>query len=371
MAQRKIAKEQATPSVIASNDGGIIDLRSDVVTPPTEEMWTAMRQAKLGMASFGDDATVHDLVQLGATMLGKEAALYVPTCTMANLLALMVLGRAGAQVVLESSMHIVWSEGWGLAHPGGLFPRLLEGIRGAPDPSAIEDAVAKPRFGRLPRTSLICLENSHNNAGGTILTVEQTAAIAAAGHRHGIPVHLDGARLFNAAAALGISASRLAEPAETVAISLNKGLSAPEGALLCGPRSVVEEARAAAHRVGGASVHKAGIAAAAGIVALTTMVDRLADDNRRAGVLGKRLSRLDGLGVDLTTVQTNIVNVELRPDLPAKEFVARLASRGVLAWVRSTHQVRFVTHRLIGDSEIERAARATAAVLQSVEEDRR
>ncbi len=341
-------------------DHDVIDLRSDVVTTPTEAMWEAMRRAATRAQPFGDDPSIGELVEVGASLLGKEAALYVPTCSMANLLALMATTEPGDQVVLESTMHIVWSEGWSLAHPGGLFPRLLNGIRGVPTPQDVADAIAAPRFGRTPRTSLVCLENSHNNAGGTVLTQTQTMAIVEVARRHGAAVHLDGARIFNAAAALRVSVSRLAEAVDTVSVSLNKGLSAPEGALLCGPRRIIDRARRAAERLGATSLHKAGIAAAAALVGLTTMADRLADDNNRAASLAKRISEIPGLAVDLTAVQTNIVLIELTGVMTAAAFVARLAEQGVLALMRSPRHARFVTHRLIDDADVARAAEAAA-----------
>jgi len=348
----------------APRGGPVIDLRSDVVTPPTDEMWEAMRRARPGLALLEDDPLVRELVALGAGLLGKETGMFVPTCSMANLLALMVTTEPGDQVVFESTMHMVWSEGWSLAHPAGVFPRLVDGIGGVPEPAAVEEAVGAPRFGRLPHTALVCLENSHNNAGGTVASPAQTDAIAEIAHRHGAALHLDGARFFNAAAALGVPARRLAAAADTVSISLNKGLSAPEGALLCGSRRVIARARRAAQRLGGASLHKAGIAAAAGIVALTTMVDRLADDNRRAADLAALLARVPGLSVDLATVQTNIVNVEATAaSADAGTVVARLAARGVLALVRGPRQVRAVTHRLVGDAEVARVAAAAAGVM--------
>jgi threonine aldolase len=344
----------------------VIDLRSDVVTPPTEAMWEAMRRAAARPIPFGDDPIVGELVVFGATLLGKETGLFVPTCSMANLLALMATTEPGDQIVLESTMHIVWSEGWGVAHPAGLFPRLLSGSRGVPAPEAVEEAIAVPCFGRIPRTGLVCLENSHNNAGGAAITPAQTNSIAEVAHRHEAAVHIDGARLFNAAAALGVPARALAEAADTVAVSLNKGLSAPEGALLCGPGRVIGRARRVAERLGAASLHKAGIAAAAALVGLTTMVDRLGDDNRRAACLAERISGTPGLSVDLAMVQTNIVLVELTGPVLAREFVARLAERGVLALVRSLRHVRFVTHRLIDDADVERTAVAVADAARSV-----
>jgi threonine aldolase len=322
-------------------------------------MWEAMRRARPGLALGGEDPLVRELVALGARLLGKETGLFVPTCSMANLLALVSTAEPGDQVVFESTAHMVWSEGWSLAHPAGVFPRLLDGIRGIPEPAALEEAIGTPRFGRMPRTALVCLENSHNNAGGTVATPEQTASIAETAHRYGAALHLDGARLFNAAASLGVAAERLAALADTVSVSLNKGLSAPEGALLCGPRAVIDRARRWAQRLGAASLHKAGIAAAAGIVALTTMVDRLKEDNRRAARLAATLVGVPGLSVDLATVQTNIVNVELR--MPAADaLVARAAERHVLALARSARRVRFVTHRMIEDADIDLAAGVVA-----------
>ena len=353
----------------APGGGRLIDLRSDVVTPPTDEMWEAMRRARPGLALGGDDPLVRELVALGASLLGKETGLFVPTCSMANLLALAATAEPGDQVIFESTAHMVWSEGWSIAHPAGVFPRLLDGIRGIPDPAALEEAIGTPRFGRMPRTALVCLENSHNNAGGTVATPEQTASVAEIAHRYGAALHLDGARLFNAAASLGVAVERLAAPADTVSVSLNKGLSAPEGALLCGPSVVIDRARRWAHRLGAASIHKAGIAAAAGIVALTTMVGRLKDDNRRAARLAARLVCVPGLFVDLATVQTNIVNVELRAGA-ADALVARAAERGVLALARSAHHVRFVTHRLIEDADVESAGSIVARAAAGGRADR-
>jgi threonine aldolase len=340
----------------------MIDLRSDVVAPPTEEMWEAMRRATLGWALVGEDPSVNTLQALGAAILGKEAALFVPTCGAANLLALLSLTRPGEQVALESTMHLAWSEGQSLAFPAGLFPLLVDGARGAPDPSAVEAAIATPRIGHLGRTTLVCLENTHTNAGGTVLDSRQIGAVTEVAHRHGARVHVDGARLFNAAVTLGQSAEELVRAVDTVAVSLNKGLCAPEGALLAGSRETIDLAQSHAKCLGLASWHKAGIAAAAGLVALTTMIDRLADDHRRAMDLARGLGDVPGLRVDLAQVQTNIALAEVKSGATASELVARLAECGVLTLARSERQVRFVTHRLIGDAEVEQAV---AAVVQS------
>jgi threonine aldolase len=331
-------------------------------------MWEAMQRAALGWALVGEDPAVNELEQLGAKLLGKETALLVPTCSAANLLALLSLTRPGEQVVLESAMHLVWSEGQSLAFPAGLFPILVEGIRGAPSPGAIEAALTVPHFGHLGQTTLVCLENTHTNAGGSVLPPTLTANLAEIAHRHGAAVHLDGARLFNAAVALGCSVAELAAPVDTVAISLNKGLGAPEGALLAGPSPVIGRARGHAKRFGLASWHKAGIAAAAGLVALTTMVDRLAEDHRRAAELARRLAILPGVKVEPEQVQTNIVLIGLADEVVQAGFsappvVRRLRDEGILALARSDRSIRFVTHRLITDDDV---ANTAAAVEQTM-----
>jgi threonine aldolase len=344
----------------------MIDLRTDAMTPPTEAMWAAMRSAELGWAMRDEDRNVLELQALGAALTGKETALFTPTCSMANLLALLTLGERGTQVILESGCHTVTSEEWGVAALAGLFPRLLSAAAGAgaPTPAAVEAAFAAAADLGLPGISLVCLENSHNNAGGIAVTAAQTAAIAEIAHRAGACVHLDGARLFNAAAALGASARDLAEPADTVVISLNKGLCAPLGALLCGRRAVIESARGHARRFGAANIHKAGIFAAAGLVALNQMVGRLADDNRRARILAERLAGIPGLRLDLAGVQTNLIFADVTaPGLTSGAVARRLAERGILALARPGNRIRFVTHRLIGDAEVATAALETARVM--------
>jgi threonine aldolase len=306
----------------------VIDLRSDWVAPPTEEMWAAMRSA-------GEDA-VAELEGLAASLLGKEAALWTPTCSMANLVALMTLAEPGDRVALEEEAHILTTEGMGIKHVAGLVPVPLREAAGA---------------------SLLCLENTHTRRGGTVLGPEEMERLAASAPR----VHLDGARLPNAATALGVSMAALAAAADTVAVSLNKALSAPMGAVLAGEAGVIARAREQLRRVGGASVHKAGIAAAAGVIALTRMLDRLADDHRRARELRARLAEIPGLSV--APVETNIVffAAEARD---ADGLLARLAPQGVRGYRRDDRRVRFVTHRLIDDEAVERAAAAVAAALR-------
>jgi threonine aldolase len=341
----------------------VIDLRTDALSHPTDEMWAAMRAAELGWAYLGEDASVRDLEALAGRLLGKEAAVLTPTCTAANLVALMTHGERNSQVVLDPTSHIAASEARGFEEVCGLVAGLVEAPTGCPEAGAIVDAIEEGRrAGR--RTTLVCLENSHNNAGGAATSPERIAAAAAAAHRHGAGVHLDGARLFNVAAALRVPPARLVEGVDTVSISLGKGLCAPGGALLAGPHATIDRARLNLRRIGAASVHKAGLLAAAGLVALGSMIDRLEEDNRRAQALGAGLASLPGLRLDLATVQTNIVLVDTTPSgLGADALLERLARRGVLGFRRADSLIRFVTHRLIGDVEVTRAVAAVAASL--------
>ncbi|MBA3329871.1 MAG: aminotransferase class I/II-fold pyridoxal phosphate-dependent enzyme [Actinobacteria bacterium] len=336
----------------------MIDLRSDLHGLPTDEMWDAMRSAKLGWATYGEDPSVNELQERMADLLGKEAALWVPTCGMANLVAMLTIAPRGNTVVLEASSHVVTSEEMGIEAIAGLDPRTLWAEDGRLDPVEVEELIVETR------ASMLVLENTHTRAGGTVLSPELTAELAVAAQRHGAYVHLDGARLFNAAVALGIPVRELAAPVNTVAVSLNKGLCAPMGTILAGRMQVIELAHRTLRRLGGASVHKAGIPAAAALVALDTLVDRLADDHRRARELGALLRAVPGLEVDPAEIETNIVLVDvLGAELYPEEFLRLLAERGVLGLERDTSRVRFVTHRLIGDAEIARAAELVALVI--------
>jgi threonine aldolase len=336
-----------------------IDLRSDTLAQPTDEMWEAMRAAPLGWATVGEDASVNELQERLAALLGKEAGLWVPTCGMANLVALLTIAPRGSTVVLEASSHVLTSEAMGIEEIAGLEPWSLWAEDGRLDPVDVNEAFTDT--GAL----MLVLENTHTRAGGAVLTPELTAELAAVAHRHGAYVHLDGARLFNAAVALGIPVSELAAPVNTVAVSLNKGLCAPMGTILAGRKEVIELAHRTLRRLGGASVHKAGIAAAAALVALDTLVDRLADDHRRARELGALLQEIPGLDVEPAEIQTNIVLVDVSgTELYPEEFLRLLAERGVLGLERDTSRVRFVTHRLIGDAEVARAAEIVAALTE-------
>lgn len=336
-----------------------IDLRSDLHALPTDEMWEAMRAAPLGWATYGEDSSVNELQERMAALLGKEAALWVPTCGMANLVALLTIAPRGSTVVLESESHVLTSEAMGIEEVAGLEPCTLWADDGRLDPVEVEELIVDEG------ATMLVLENTHTRAGGTVLTPELTAELAGAAQRHGAYVHLDGARLFNAAVALGVPILELAAPANTVAVSLNKGLCAPMGTILAGRTPVIELAHETLRRLGGASVHKAGIAAAAALVALDTLVDRLADDHRRARELGALLQEVPGLEVMPAEIETNIVLVDVSgTELYPDEFLPLLAERGVLGMERDTSRIRFVTHRLIGDAEIARTAEIVAALAE-------
>ena len=335
----------------------MIDLRSDLCAVPTEEMWEAMRAAELGWASRGEDPSVNELEGRVADLLGKPSAVWVPTCGMANLAALLALTRPGEAVVLEATAHILTSEGMWLTELAHLVPCSLWAPDGRLDPEAVAQTA------REERATVVCLENSHTRAGGRVVGVELTGALARAAHEAGARVHLDGARLANAAVALGVPLRELAVATDTVALSLNKGLCAPIGTVLAGDADVIDDARVHLQRLGGGTVHKAGIPAAAGLVALDTMVDRLADDHRRARDLAALIAEVPGLHVQVGQVETNIVLVDVAgTGLGVEEALARLAEKGILALERDTSRLRFVTHRLIGDAEVAEAASAISAL---------
>jgi threonine aldolase len=338
----------------------VIDLRSDLCAVPTDAMWEAMRRADLGWPRFGEDDSLNRLCERGAALLGKPAAMWVPTCGMANLVALLTFCEPGDRVVLEPSSHVLSSEGMAITEIARLEPRPVSAADGRPDPGAVEQEIERSG------AALLVLENTHTRAGGTVLSTGLTEALAAAAERHDCRVHLDGARLANAAVALGVPLAELAGPASSVALSLNKGLSAPFGALLAGSEAVVERATTILHRLGGATVHRAGIAAAAGLVALDTMVERLVDDHRRARDLAARLSTIPGLTLRNDPVETNIVLVDVTATgATAATLVEKLDAAGVRAMERDPRTLRLVTHRLIGDDDVERAAELLAGVVSA------
>lgn len=342
-----------------------LDLRTDAITLPTPEMWDAMRAAELGWAHVGEDTQVIELEAEAAALTGKEAGLLLQSGSLGNLLALMTQTERGDQVVLDSASHIGWSEEWGVAYVCGLFPRLVESTRGKMDPDDVREVLARTVLGRAPRTSLLCLENSHNVAGGVALDLDYLGDIVAIAREHGVGTHLDGARLLNACTALGIELRDVAVLFDSVMINLNKGLSAPGGAILLGRRDFIDECRINLRRVGGSPGHQAGLLAAAGLVALRTMIPGLADDNRRATALAVGLNRLPGVSVDEQLVQTNIVKLRVE-HVQAEHLAAGLERRGLRTMQLSADELRLVTHRHVSDESVTTAIRAVAEVREQL-----
>jgi threonine aldolase len=335
----------------------MIDLRSDTLTVPTQEMLQSIITARLGDDSRDGDPTVLELEQLTASMLGKEAALLTVSGTMSNLLALRTHCEAGASAIVEETAHLYGMEFGGIAAACGLLVLPVRGHHGAIDLDALRLATRKAGAG-FPARGIVCLENTHNAAGGAVIPPDHIDRCAEIAHASGLPVHLDGARIFNAAVALGVDARRLTQSADSVSCCLSKGLSAPVGSLVAGRREFIDRARKVRRGLGG-TMRQAGIIAAPGIVALRTMVGRLAEDHRHARLLGERLAAVPGLHVDLETVQTNMVNLDVRDlGIDAATFAGHLDAQGVRGLPGLGTVVRFVTYRGITEADVRTAADA-------------
>jgi len=340
----------------------IIDLRSDTVTRPTPAMREAMYRAEVGDDVFGEDPTVNRLEEMAAERLGKEAALFVASGTMGNLVALLTHCGRGDEAIVGDRSHTFLFEQGGMAALGGIAPRP---IPNQPDGTLrledIEGAIRGDNV-HFPRTRLLCLENTHNLCNGTPLTPEYTAQAARLAHDRGLRVHLDGARIFNAAAALEVDVRELVREVDSVMFCLSKGLCAPVGSLLCGDAAFIAEARRARKVVGG-GMRQAGILAAAGVVALEQMADRLAEDHQRARRLAEGLAQIPG--VEVAPVTTNIVYFWLTEEATRtqEEVVDGLAERGVLLLGREDSRFRAVTHYWISDEDVTSTLRAMREVM--------
>ncbi len=339
----------------------VIDLRSDTVTQPTEAMRRAIRDAELGDDVFEDDPTVKRLEEMAARLLGKEAALFMPSGTMANLVAVLTHTRRGDEVIVGDESHILHYEVGGASALGGVLLRTVPNDRRGRLRAEDVAAVIRPEDIHFPRTALLCLENTHNRCGGTALSPDDLAPVVAVARRHGIPIHLDGARIFNAAVALGVPTAELARDVDSVMFCLSKGLSAPVGSLLCGPRAFIARARRVRKMLGG-GMRQVGAVAAAGIVALETMIDRLAEDHANARYLAERLAKLPRVEIDPAAVETNIVVFTLRAGT-ADELLPRLAQAGVLATNFGPRRIRLVTHHGIERRHIDEAVARLSRVL--------
>jgi threonine aldolase len=340
-----------------------LDFRSDTITQPTPAMREAMKDAQVGDDVFGEDPTINALESEAARIFEKEAGLFLASGTQGNLLALLSLTRPGEELIAEVNAHMANSEVGGAARLGGITVRTVSGQMGKISPEQVA-ATVRPANVHYARTTLLAVENSHNSAGGTILSPGEMDALAEAAHQRGLKVHVDGARIFNSAVALGVKPAVLARNAETLTFCLSKGLSAPVGSVLVGSAEVIAEGRRFRKMVGG-GMRQAGVLAAAGLIALRDGVDRLAEDHQRARRLAEGLARIAGLKIDLASVQTNIVRFDVGGMCHNAASFAEGMQRGG-AGVKLTGGpgtgVRMVVHRHIDDAAIESALSAASAL---------
>jgi threonine aldolase len=339
-----------------------VDLRSDTLTLPTPEMREAMACAEVGDDVWGEDPTIQRLEAAAATRLGKEAGLFVASGTMGNLVSVVAHTQAGQEVVLDLDSHIYNYEVAGGTIVGHVQMRPVKTERGFLTPEQVQESL-RPANIHIPPTGLVCLENTHNRHGGTCCTPEQIAAVATVAHAAGVPVHMDGARLFNAAVALKRDVREFTQPVDSITFCLSKGLAAPVGSVVCGSAAFIERARRVRKMVGG-GMRQAGILAAAGLISLERMVDRLAEDHANARTLAEAVAAMPALAVDLASVQTNIVIIRVdRGDRPRSvaatdELVKGCAARKVKIHAMGPTAIRCVTHKDVDAEDVRRAVDA-------------
>jgi threonine aldolase len=340
-----------------------IDLRSDTVTRPTAEMRAAMAAADVGDDVYLEDPTVNRLQERAAETFGRESAIFVPSGTMGNQIAIRLHTRPGQEVITEARGHIFNYEMAAMAVVSGTLPRAIAAPDGLLSWSMIQPSLS-PKIYYRAQTGLITLENTHNMAGGTVYTATQISEICKQAHELGIPVHMDGARIFNAAAALGESVARLCNPCDSVMFCLSKGLGAPVGSMLVGSRDFIEQARSVRKLLGG-GMRQAGILAAAGLIALEKMPARLADDHANARLLAERLSRVDSLNVDASAVRTNIVIVGLaRTGFDSTKMAGVLKEKRILVGTVDAKTLRMLTHFDVSRAQIEETGAAFAEIFR-------
>ena len=340
----------------------IVDLRSDTVTLPTEEMLEAMRTAELGDDVYGEDPTVNRLEELAAKKMGKQAALLTTSGTQANLVSVMSQAERGDEIILESEAHMYFYEVGAFSVLGGLIPRLVKGDMGVMTPESVEAALRPPDI-HFPPTSLVCIENTHNRAGGTMWTPTQIKAVSDIAKKHKLKVHMDGARIFNASVAQNLDVREFTKHVDSLMFCLSKGLSAPIGSLVVGDQAFIDNARRYRKMLGG-GMRQAGIIAAAGIVAIEKMVDRLKDDHANAKRLATGLSNL-GYGVDASKVQTNMVICGVSAvGTNSREWISKMREHGVKTGPVDAGRVRMVTHRGIEKEDIDLAINAAEKVVK-------
>ncbi|SFR13681.1 low-specificity L-threonine aldolase [Desulfoscipio geothermicus] len=331
----------------------IVDLRSDTVTRPTQEMREAMYRAEVGDDVLGEDPTVRRLEETAADMVGKEAALFVTSGTMGNQVAILTHTARGNEVIVDDESHIFYYEVGAAAMLSSVQLRPMAGLHGR-DALALAGAAIRDENIHYPKTTLLCLENTHNRRSGTVMRPETMGELYRLAKGRGVAVHVDGARIFNAAAALGSDVRAFTQYCDSIMFCLSKGLGAPVGSMLAGNREFIERARKYRKALGG-GMRQAGILAAAGLVALQS-VDRLAEDHGHARLLAECLAEVSGIKVDLNRVQTNIVVADVTgTGMTAGDYVAALKHRGVLAGTFGPNLVRFVTHRDVSRQDIDYA----------------
>ena len=337
------------------------DFRSDTVTRPTEKMRRAMAEAAVGDDVLGDDPTVQELERRAAEIMGKEAALFCPSGTMANSIAVKMWTNALEEVIVEERSHIYNMESTHMTFISGVTPRPVRSDRGAMAPRDVAAAIRKPNV-HTPQTTLICLENTHNNWGGAVVPLENFKAMRRIADEHGLRVHLDGARIFNASVAAGTPVRAFADEVDSIQFCLSKGLSAPVGSMLAGPKERVEFGRRLRKAFGG-GMRQVGVLAAPGLIALTEMVDRLKDDHARAKRLAEGIAGLPGITLDPRTVETDIIIFGFEhPRLSCAAMLDKMKEKGILALAVSGG-IRMVTHKDVGDADVDRAVRAFQEIL--------
>ena len=346
----------------------LIDLRSDTVTQPTDEMRRAMAAAEVGDDVFGEDPSINELQERAAAILGKEAGLLTSSGTMSNLISTLAYSSHGDEIIMGDQAHMFWNESAGQAALAGVQTRLVPNDpQGRLDPEDVASAIRPPGNLHFPRTSMLCLENTHNRCSGGVLTPEDTKSVCDVAHEAGVPVHLDGARIFNAAIALEVPAAELVREVDDLSFCLSKSLSCPVGSVLVGSQEFIDNARRWRKMLGG-GMRQAGVLAAAGLVALDTMVDRLAEDHQNARRLAHGLANIDGLNVDPETIQTNIVFFEVATELgTAADMIAALERQDVKVSYPGKQSIRMVTHRHITPEDIEEALSRTSTAVRELQ----
>ncbi len=336
-----------------------IDLRSDTVTEPTPEMLEAMANAELGDDVYGEDPTVNHLQELSAKMLGKEAALFVPSGTMGNLAAILAHCARGDEIIIGDRSHTYLYEAGGVSALGGIHTFVVKNRNDGTVPHDELEAAIRADDDHFPITSLICLENTHNRCGGSVLSVDYIQEVGRIARKHGLGLHIDGARIFNAAIALDVSPAELVASTDSVTFCLSKSLCAPAGSVICGEKTFIQKVRRARKMLGG-GMRQVGVLAAAGVVALESMVDRLREDHIKARRLAETLVELPGISLDYETPATNMIFLRLTAEAPisGEELMGRFADKGIKINVSSNGQMRLVMHYWVDDDALAQVTEA-------------